>query len=369
MTIVLNGTTGITTPTTSTTGEFVTSVTGFKNRIINGGMVIDQRNAGASVTPSADTYLLDRWGYSASQTSKFTFQQNKGSVTLPDGFANYLGASVASAVTVGASDYFALYTKVEGFNAADLGWGAAGASAVTLSFKVYSSLTGTFGGTVCNSANTRCYPFTYSIPVANTWTTISITIAGDTTGTWLKTNGTGINIQFGLGVGSTYSGTAGSWSGTQYISATGATSVVGTLNATFYITGVQLEKGSTATNFDYRPYGTELQLCQRYYYQLKPAGTNPIAVGYCRATTRMDTYVFFPVTMRSAPTGSVVSGTNFYYVDYSQASTNMNSFTIDQTYFQGARLVNTGLSGLTAGSGAALYTNDATASASFNAEL
>lgn len=246
-----------------------------KNRLINGDMRIDQRNAGASVTPSADSYLIDRWQYSASQASKFTWQQNKGAVTPPVGFSNYLGTSVASAVTVGASDYFVLVQKIEGYNMADLGWGTANAKTVTLSFQVYSSLTGTFGGTLANNGNTRCYPFTYSIPVANTWTTISVTIAGDTTGTWLTTNGVGVGVQFGLGVGSTYSGTAGSWAGTQYISATGATSVVGTSGATFYITGVQLEVGSSATGFEYRQYGQELALCQRYYEKSFDATTLP----------------------------------------------------------------------------------------------
>ena len=306
MTTVIDGTLGLTTPTYggATPAEYTVPVTAFKNRIINGAMMIDQRNAGASVTPSADTYLVDRWGYSASQTSKFTWQQNKGSVALPAGFSNYLGGSVASAVSVGASDYFALYTKIEGLNVANFGWGSANAASVTLSFRVYSSLTGTFGGTICNSANTRCYPFTYSVPVANTWTTISITIAGDTTGTWLTTNGTGINIQFGLGVGSTYSGTAGAWSGTQYISATGAVSVVGTGSATFYITGVQLEKGSTATSFDYRPYGTELALCQRYYQAWSVAtsqGPQSMLIN-STGSPGSGVNIQFTVPMRAAPT-------------------------------------------------------------------
>ena len=240
--------------------------TGMKSRIINGSMVIDQRNAGASVTPASGSYTLDRWVFYVSQTSKFTTQQNAGSVTPPTGFTNYLGVTSSSAYSVVTGDYFGLVQNIEGFNTADLGWGSANAKTVTLSFQVYSSLTGTFGGVLKNSASNRTYPFTYTVSSANTWTTISITIAGDTTGTWIgATNGIGIQLIFGLSVGSTYSGTAGSWSGGNYLSATGATSVVGTNGATFYITGVQLEKGSTATSFDYRPYGTELQLCQRYY--------------------------------------------------------------------------------------------------------
>ena len=239
----------------------------FKNRIINGAMVIDQRNAGASVSTTAGgfNYTLDRWNYYASQASKFTVQQNAGSVTPPVGFNNYLGVTSLSAYSVAVGDIFIIDQCIEGFNTADLGFGTANAKTITLSFQVYSSLTGTFGGSLMNSAFNRSYPFTYSVPVANTWTTISVTIAGDTSGTWIgATNGIGIRLSFGLGVGSTYSGAAGSWSANQYYSATGATSVVGTSGATFYITGVQLEVGSSATGFEYRQYGQELALCQRY---------------------------------------------------------------------------------------------------------
>ena len=346
MSILLNGTTGITSPnidsqvgdntpaagdftdvtvsgTLTTGGGAISPQTGFKNRIINGSMTIDQRNDGSSVTPSADTYLVDRWQYSASQTSKFTWQQNKDSVTPPVGFANYLGGSVATAVTIGAADYFALVQKIEGFNVADLGWGTANAATVTLSFRVYSSLTGTFGGTLTNSANNRSYPFTYSVAAANTWTSISLTIAGDTSGTWLATSGIGIGAQFGLGVGSTYSGTAGAWSGTQYISATGAVSVVGTLNATFYITGVQLEKGSTATPFEFRSIGTELALCQRYY-QLVSSFT---ASG--NTATQLAAVAPFQTPMRSSPSSgaqgvlSVSDGT----ADFTQSSAAANILT------------------------------------------
>lgn len=239
-----------------------------RNRIINGAMVIDQRNAGASVTPASGVYTLDRWVYNASQASKVTIQQNAGSVTPPAGFKNYLGLTVGASanVTIGAGDYFDLEQRIEGYNIADLGWGTDNAKTVTLSFQVRSSLTGTFGGALRNSGSTRSYPFSYSISAANTWTPISITITGDTSGTWLSTNGVGIYLGFALGYGSTYgNGTAGAWVGADLESVTGAVSVVSTNSATFYITGVQLEVGSSATGYEYRQYGTELALCQRYY--------------------------------------------------------------------------------------------------------
>ena len=267
--------------------------TGFKNKLINGQMQIDQRNAGVISTPTANpTYVLDRWRVSVSQSSKISVQQNAGSVAnggsvvAPAGFTSWFGITSLAATST-SSDYYYLGQSIEGFNIADLGWGTANAKTVTLSFQVYSSLTGTFGGSLYNNGGARSYPFTYSIPVANTWTTISVTIAGDTSGTWLTTNGLGVSVNFGLGVSSTFSGTAGSWSGNTYFSATGATSVVGTNGATFYLTGVQFEKGSTATSFDYRPYGTELQLCQRYY----------------EATTNNSTMIF---------SGDVTSGQDYY---------------------------------------------------------
>ena len=295
MTITLDGTTGITTPTTSTTGEFVTSVTGFKNRIINGAMVIDQRNAGASVTPANNQYLVDRWQAAANVASKFSVQQ---STTTATGFVNSMLATSLSAYTIGASELCALRQSIEGLNVADLGWGTANAQTVTVSFWVRSSLTGTFGGSIMNSAADRSYPFTYTISTANTFEYKTVTIAGDTSGTWLKTNGIGLSILFGLGVGSTFSGTAGAWAGASYYGATGATSVVGTSGATFYVTGVQLEKGSTATSFDYRSYSTELGMCQRYYEKLPTGVYGAVAV----RTTDWYGNIMWQVEKRTAPT-------------------------------------------------------------------
>ena len=236
---------------------------GFKNKIINGAMMIDQRNAGASVTNIAGSvYTVDRWQAAADIVSKFTIQQSS---TAPTGFVNSLLLTSSSAYTVGTNENYIIRTKIEGYNIADLDWGLATAKTVTLSFWVRSSLTGTFGGALANNASGRTYPFTYTINVANTWEYKTITVVGDTSGTWLTTNGIGLEIRFSIGSGSGQSGTAGSWSSSNYYSATGATSVVGTSGATFYITGVQLEKGTTASSFEFRSYGKELMLCQRYF--------------------------------------------------------------------------------------------------------
>jgi hypothetical protein len=269
MSLALNGTNGV----TYNDGTQQSSAPVGRNRIINGDMRIDQRNAGASVTPANVAYTLDRWGTFISPLGKYTVQQNAGSVTPPVGFTNYLGVTSTSAYSITSGDYFAINQSIEGYNIADLAWGTADAKTVTLSFWVRSSLTGTFGGSLRNNGATRSYPFSYTISVANTWEKKTITIAGDTTGTWLTTNGKGIELNFGLGIGSTSSGTAGSWAGTNYLSATGATSIVGTSGATFYITGVQLEVGDTATDFENLQYGQQLALCQRYY-QVIEAGVN-----------------------------------------------------------------------------------------------
>jgi hypothetical protein len=245
-----------------------------RNRIINGAMVISQRDGISSITPTVNTYTLDRFVVVMTQASKFSVQQNAGAVTPPVGFSNYLGITSTSAYSVTTNDTFLMAQSIEGFNVADLDWGTANAKTVTLSFWVRSSLTGTFGGALTNNAANRSYPFNYSVPVANTWTAVSVTIPGDTTGTWLTNNGTGISIRFGLGSGSTYTGTAGSWAAGNLVQPTGSVSVVGTSGATFYITGVQFERGTQATSFEYRQYGTELLLCQRYYQKFQGVGTD-----------------------------------------------------------------------------------------------
>jgi hypothetical protein len=289
-------------------------------------MSIDQRNAGASVTVTTDNtqFSVDRFILRTTGSSKYSAQQNAASVTPPVGFSNYLGITSLAATSLGVTDYYAVEQRIEAFNYADLNWGTANAKTVTLSFWVRSSLTGTFGGNLRNSASDYCYPYSYTISAANTWEQKSVTIAGPTSGTWVaSSNGTGIQVAFGLGVGSTYSGTAGSWASTFYGSATGATSVVGTNGATFYITGVQLEVGSTATSFDYRPYTTELQLAQRYYFKKGPQASSDVryGIGFSASGSSTTAYIniTLPVNMRTGPTsvdwGNTLAlwkgGTNF----------------------------------------------------------
>jgi hypothetical protein len=343
----------------------------FRNKLINGAMVINQR-AGDPYTATGANYCLDRWQMIASVSSKFTVSQNAGSVTPPTGYTKYLGVTSSAATSLGATDYYLITQKIEGFNTADLGWGAAGASPITVSFWVRSSLTGTFGFVVRNSAGNRLYPASYTISSANTWEQKSVTITGDTTGTWSTDNSIGVELDFGLGVGSTYSNTAGTWT-TGGLGTTGAVSVVGTNGATWYVTGVQLEAGTTASPFEYRQYGTELNLCQRYYAKLGAnasgsANYQAYGAGHNNANnTSQDFHLPFPQFMRATPTialsGSIGVSANGSYI-------NVNS--IGGTYagvFSALLQTNTGAIG-SAGQGAVLLSNaDNTAYISLTAEL
>jgi hypothetical protein len=290
-------------------------------------MVIDQRNAGASISGNNNVYSLDRWKIETSQNSKFTVQQTPSATEtgyatrVGAGFTNYLACTSSAATTVGAGDYYQVEQLIEGFNTADLAWGTSNAKTVTFSFWAYSSLTGTFGGYLGNSAFNRLYPFTYTISSANTWTQISVTIAGDTSGTWIgATNGIGMYVGFILGIGSTYGGgTANAWNTTKW-GATGITNVVATNGATFYITGVQLEAGTTASPFEYRQYTTELSLCQRYCVNYNSAtasaGYFRYGIGEIESSTIGQLVLQFPVPMRAGPT-LTTTGTAANYAVYS----------------------------------------------------
>ena len=309
MTTIISGTSGLTFPDNSTQAV---GFYGFKNRIINGAMVIDQRNAGASVTQTTTVqYPVDRMQIFGDVASKFTGQQ---STTVPSGFINSLKITSSSAYTVGAGERFFIRQAIEGLNCTDLDFGKATAKTVTVSFWVYSSLTGSFGGAVQNLARDRSYPFSYTISSANTWEQKSVSIAGDTTGTWLTSNDVGLYLTFSMGAGTTYSTTANAWAAGNYIQPTGSTSVVGTNAATFYITGVQLEKGSTATSFDYRPYGTELALCQRYLPAFPAASGAILGTGYFDTNSGIY-YLNFPVTPRVPATGMISSSASSFYAN------------------------------------------------------
>jgi hypothetical protein len=269
---------------------------GFKNRIINGGQTINQR--GFSGTVASAVYTLDRFLIDTNLSNKVSVSQ---STDAPVGFTNSALITSLSAYTVGSTEFCAYEQRIEAYNISDFGWGTSNAKTVTLSFWVKSSLSGTFG--ICLQGG-QYYPVTYSIPTANTWTYVTVTIVGSTSGSWGTTTSTGVSILFGLGVGSTYSGTSGAWTSSLAIGATGATSVISTNGATWQISGVQLEVGTQATSFDFRDYGSELILCQRYYFKnLSSVTSNSTGgVGAFANSTTLQAMVQFPVAMRTAPT-------------------------------------------------------------------
>ena len=320
LTLQSAGTTAITVDTSQNAtfaGTVNMSSSFLRNRIINGDMRIDQRNAGASGTATG-VYTVDRWNYGASTTSKLTWGQNLNSVTPPVGFTNYLGAQSSSSYSLGSGDYFGFTQPIEGYNIADLAWGTANAKSITISAWVYSSLTGTFGGALRNATNAVSYPFSYSIPSANTWTYISFTVPGPTIGTWNTTNGTGLQVLFSVGIGSTYSGAAGSWTANNYLGATGQTNIVATNNATWYITGVQLEQGSVATPFERPLYSKQLADCQRYFEMSYDQGT---AIGSATSTGSSWAFSF-------GPAGFTSGGIQTYYKVSKRAAPTVTTYSI-----------------------------------------
>jgi len=326
--------------------------TGMRNLIINGNMQIDQRNAGTAINPIASAYTVDRWSYYGAVASKFSFQQNQGSVTPPIGFVNYAGFTSLSAYSVAATDQFLFEQKIEGYNISQLAWGTANAKPIVVSFWVRSSLTGTFGGAVRNSASNRSYPFSYSISAANTWEYKTIKINGDTTGTWLTTNGIGLSLTFSLGTGTTYSGTSGAWSATSFLtSVTGAVNVAGTNGATWQITGVQVEQSTQVTPFELKSYANNLRDCQRYFektYNLGTAvgtATRTGMVGNDVSSSNTNEYIIYRVRYeirkRGAPTintydgaGNLGKATRYSLIGASADNTSMGADEIGENSFR-----------------------------------
>jgi len=348
----------------------------FKNRIINGEMDIDQRNAGASVNASvvnASVYMLDRWRYYANTgASRFSYQQNAGSVTAPPGFSNYLGITSLTANSPAATDEYIISQFIEGFNIADLGWGTANAKAVTVSFWVRSSLTGSNFGACVKSANAGyTFPFNFSIPAANTWTFITVTIPGPTIGLFGSTNGVGLQLLFNLGTGSTYlAGTSGAWTTTFSNAPTGSLNILGTNGATFYLTGVQFEVGTVATSFDFRSIGTELALCQRYYFRKASGTASALGLGSYYSTTQLFTMFDFPVQMRASPSLDASSGTNYYRAAVNSTTDGFDSLSLDgaSTSTRAILITSSNVSG-TVGWSAMVYADNASAYVGLTAEL
>ena len=342
-----------------------------RSLIINGAMTIDQRNAGAAVTLTGnEVYIADRWPVYETQSSVLSGQQNQGSVTPPEGFSNYMGYTSLGASTVSAGDIHIFFHNIEGFNFAQAGWGAASAKPVTLSFWVRCSLTGSFGGSFVNNDQTRSYPFTYTVSNSNTWEYKTITVAGDTTGTWKTDNTRGLNINWSLGTGSNFEGSEGAWVASNKFSAIeGTVNLIETSGATWQITGVQLEVGDTATPFEHRSYGDELARCQRYTYIIN--GLGQYGAGQVWSSTSAYISIDVPVSMRSTPTVGSQGGTNFYRFYSGGQVFDFNGISGMQD--PGSSLTHFAFygvsSGMTAGRGAWLQGMSSSSKLTFDAEL
>jgi len=328
----------------------------FRNRIINGSMTIDQRNAGALYTTNGGgDYTVDRWAAKNTNTSGvFQTQQNLNSVTPPAGFNYYLGVKPSTSASTTSADCWYMQQLIEGYNVNDLAWGTASAKSITISFWVYSSVTGIYGGFLANNAANRCYVYSYTINSANTWEYKTITIPGDTSGSWTQSNGVGLFVTFCFGAGSNYTTTANTWGGTLYRAPTGQVSIMGSTSNVFYFTGVQLEVGTVATPFERRPFGMELTLCQRYYEKSFAQGTAPAynqAFNFTTGTVYVGTSISIPiipfkVTKRAAPTmtfyGVSTSGWKYYAGGFSSLSS--FSGTAQDSYFYAEGSGTSGLS-------------------------
>ena len=289
-----------------------------RNLIINGAMQVAQR--GTSVSTSSTGYkTVDRF-YIEANGSTPTVTMSQDTASTPDTFTQALKLQVTSTATPSG---FNIAQKIEGYNFSSAGFGKATAKDVTLSFWVRSSITGTYSTSAMNSTANRSYVSEYIINTADTWEKKTITIDGDTTGTWPSTSGMSLQLFFCLDNdgGSFTTSTIGSWiASNKYAGSTNQVNWAGTNGATFYITGVQLEVGDTATPFEHRSYGDELAKCQRYYWQ------STTAAGYYAfqyASTHKIMPIQHPVEMRATPTATIV-----------YASSSMTPFQADTLQFK-----------------------------------
>ena len=327
-----------------------------RNRIINGDMRISQRNAGASTSVSAGAtfYGVDRFaGFFGASATGCTTQQAS---TAPAGFINSFKFAVGTGASSSSGQSAWIGQRIEGLNVADLGWGTANAKTVTLSFYVYASATGTYCVFLTNGGGGRSYVATYTISSANTWEQKTITIAGDTSGTWLTTSGIGVSVRWDLGSGSSYNtATTSAWQAGDYRNTSSQVNVIGTSSATFYITGVQLEAGSVATPFEHRQYGQELALCQRYAYvnRLSSSGTFGFG-GFFETTTAAVMTLRHPVEMRASPTFSFSAANTFFTQTTSNITPSAISLQSASTF---GGVIDATVSGATAGNGFHLIRN------------
>ena len=293
-----------------------------RNKIINGNMQIAQRGTTGTAGAGGSYLASDRWkAWDASDAVVTVSQETDG----PTGqFTKCLKYNVTTAdASITAGQFGMVRQMIEGYNIIDLGFGTASAQSVTISFWVKSSLTGSHGAALNNGNEDRSYPFAYTISVANTWEYKTVTIPGDTSGTWDTDNTAGMIITFGMGTGSTYEGTADAWQAGNKFQPTSTVANIGTIS-NWNVTGVQLEAGTISTDFENLPYTTQLQLCQRYLPAFSGI-SNWFGFGIIINTSRLFSTATYKVPTRVAPTGLVISSASHFQCGDMIATSNIVS--------------------------------------------
>lgn len=368
----------------------VTNITeSYKNKLINGAITIDNYNQGASVTPTGSgTFVVDRWGTYNSQPSKFSVRQmnardtsasNYEANSAPTGFVNSLKFTSTSAYSIGSGEVFGFAQAIEGFNIQDLNFGTANAIPVIISFWAKSSLTGQFGvflkngGVFSGGFDNLFYITSYTINAANTWEYKTILITPPTSGSWAVNSNAGLCLAFSLGAGASVTGGSASWGSTFYNQPSGSVNLVANNGATLYITGVQVEKGTVATEFDFRSIGQELELAQRYAFRYSAAGNldnyAPFGIGRYYGTNAVQLFIKFPVTMRYPP-GTIIVGGSLVTNDTGFSAFALTSIVLNERAYDGATVTGSTTSGTTAGNATTVYSdNTSNAYIIFQSEL
>ena len=274
---------------------------GARNLVTNGAMTISQRGNSTGKT-SGGYHACDRFNSLINSAGTWSLSQ---STTAPTGFSSSFKLDCTAAdSSLAAGDYVILEQRIEGQNLQQLSFGTSSAKKLTLSFYVRSNKTGTYVAEIQHSG-VAYNNNTYTINSADTWEKKTITVSGNTSAVIDNDNTEGMRVLFWLAAGSTYSGgtlTNDTWHSTEANRAAGQVNLADSTSNEWYITGVQLEVGSTATDFEHRSYADELRRCQRYFFKGVGDPSNDRYYGARYSTSNGFVFIDFPVTMRAIPT-------------------------------------------------------------------
>lgn len=342
---------------------------GRRNLIINGAMQVAQRATSTTFDSSNTGYLaLDRFSFYTNTTAAFTVSQ---STDTPDGFAKSMKLDCTTADTsIAASHRAEFTTSLEGQNLQHFNFGSSSAKTLTISFWVKSSITGDYAVSLYqgDEAGRRTQSQAYTVNVADTWEKKTITYSGDTSGQINDDNGAGLTIRFGLAVGSDYAGTVdNSWgsytSDNTRLLAGHVANIASSTSNNFYITGIQFEVSTVATDFEHRSYGEELQLCQRYFEYASERQIHAHPVWFYSATGA-STRLYFVVPKRTDSytvgyAGTIGTGSSDHRLYYSLAYRAFTSMTFSSSgkALKSIRVDFNSVTGGSAGGAAGYYNN------------